>query len=139
MHHHAQKASAQYRSRFDPRRRAPAPVMPNLIVEEAARDHVYHLRHRDLPLHTHGPEDYVLTPLLRTLDKAVAAVLEHFTDVSGGVEGITYTYAVLADHALRLPGAAYHACDEMSNALDQAYAALHFETIPRPETPTPIR
>lgn len=116
----------------------PAPVMPNLSVEEAARDHVYHLRHRDLPLHTHGPEDYILTPLLRNLDRAIAAMLEHFTDVSGGVDGVTYAYAVLADHASRLPGAAFHAFGGVTDALDQAAEALHFDSIPRPEAPTPV-
>ncbi|AWY04900.1 hypothetical protein PBI_FLOOF_65 [Microbacterium phage Floof] len=112
--------------------------MPNLSVEEAARDHVYHLRHRDLPVHTHGPGDYILTPLLRSLDRAVAAVLEHFTDVGGGVEGITFTYAVLADHAARLPGGAFHEFAGPSDALEQATEALRFDAIPRPETSTPV-
>ncbi|WP_336628419.1 MULTISPECIES: hypothetical protein [unclassified Microbacterium] len=107
-------------------------------VEDAARDHVYHLRTRDLPLHTHGPSNYVLTPLLTKLDQAVAAVLEHLTDVGGGVEGITYTHAILTDYAMRLPGGGLIGSGGESPALDISREVLNFESLARPEAPTPI-
>lgn len=112
--------------------------MPNLVVEAAARDHVYHLRTRELPLDIYGPGTHVLTPLLRKLDHAVAAVLEHLTDVSGGVEGITHTYAVLMDHCLRLPGAGFADHDGATPALECAHDALHFDPLVTPEAPTPV-
>ncbi|MDR6868694.1 hypothetical protein J2Y69_003318 [Microbacterium resistens] len=113
--------------------------MPNLnAVEEAARDHVYHLRHREFPLHTHGPEDYIQTPLLRNLDHALAALLEHLTDIGGGVEGITNTFAILADHAMRLPGAALAAAEDWTPALELAYSSLRFEDLLGSTQPIPI-
>jgi hypothetical protein len=114
---------------------APSRQMPSVAVEEAARDHVYHLRTRDVPLHTFGPGNYVLTPLVRNLDNAVAALLEHFTDIGGGVEGVTETCAVLIDYAMRLPGAAFNSDDGPSPALEHARAGLRFESVLRPETP----
>ncbi|AWY05746.1 hypothetical protein SEA_GRETCHEN_59 [Microbacterium phage Gretchen] len=112
--------------------------MPNLRVEEAARDHVYHLRHRQMDMLNLGPDDFILSPLIQKLDRAIAAVLEHLTDIGGGVEGVTYTHALLADYAMRLPGGPYHLSQGGSPALEQAREELHFDSVATATAPTPI-
>lgn len=116
--------------------------MPAVAVEEAVREYIFQLRHpqhRSLPLANHGPENYILTPLLHNLDRAVADLLEHLTDVGGGVEGVIHTFAALADHAYHLPGGpAHHDGAEYDEAMERAQQLLRFEHLITPtEAPTP--
>ncbi|WDS52090.1 hypothetical protein SEA_CARON_64 [Microbacterium phage Caron] len=78
--------------------------MPNRLVEDAGRDHVYKLRHTTRGDAELGPDALLLGPLLERLDKAVADVLEYALDVSGGVDGITDTFMRLRRLAFSLPG-----------------------------------
>lgn len=78
--------------------------MPDRRVESAARDHVHELRHRDYCPTELGPDEYILGPLMRRLDDAVADILEYHLDIQGGTDGIKATFDRLCEVAHQLPG-----------------------------------
>ncbi|WP_067201041.1 hypothetical protein [Microbacterium sp. XT11] len=78
--------------------------MPNALVEDAGRDHVYDLRHSTFGDAEIGPSAPILGPILQRLDRAIADLLEYNLDVSGGVDGITDTFVHIGRRLLAFPG-----------------------------------
>ncbi|QOI66972.1 hypothetical protein SEA_GARDENSTATE_60 [Microbacterium phage GardenState] len=102
-------------------------MIDNVLVEEAARDHVHELRTAPPEPVTLGTSQHLVGPALASLEAAIANLLELSVDLLGGVDGVTMTYKLLQAESERLPGGCF-----FQHPLREALQVAELSGDPRP-------